>query len=193
MTHHDDDVELRALLRATDEAVPLNPERETALHARIVAGDDTVRAMLSATDTAHALTADQEAQLAARIASQGAGWLALRAQHAAETPADATLDLLAARIRADALPVLSRYRRPMRRSPWVTVAVRWSRPALPLAIAAGLGAMMVLMRTPRTADGPVTEAVDATSAYAAVGEPVRVSLASMTPEGAIGDGPEATP
>ena len=196
MTHlHDsDDAELRALLRATDDATPLTPEREAELLARIMGGHATLGSMLRATDAAVPLSDADEAQLAARIVAQGAGWLALRAEHAATQPTDTTLDALARRIKADAQPVLATYRRPLRRTTWVDVAVKWSRPALPLAIAAGIGAMMVLMRTPRPVESAVVaDTSDVSSAYDAIGVSERGTILTMTPEAAIGGSAEVTP
>ncbi len=196
MTHlHDsDDAELRALLRATDDATPLTPEREAELAERILRGDATLRAMLRETDDALMLTRAGEDALASRIVVQGAGWLALHAQGAATRADDATLDTLARRVKADAQPVLAGYRRPVRRTTWVDVAARWSRPALPLAIAAGIGAMMVLMRTPRAVEtAVVADANDASSAYDAVGGMTRLTLAVQTPEGAVGAASEVSP
>jgi hypothetical protein len=196
MTHiHDsDDAELRALLRATDDATPLTPERETELFARIMGGHATLGSMLRATDDAVPLADADEAQLAARIVAQGAGWLALQAEHVATRPTQETLDELARRIKADAQPLLATYRRPVRRTTWVDVAVKWSRPALPLAIAAGIGAMMVLMRTPRPVETAlVADASDVSSAYDAVGASERGTVSTMTPEAAIGGSAEVTP
>ncbi len=196
MTHlHDSgDAELRAMLRATDDATPLTPEHEAELAARILRGDATLRSMLIATDDAQTLTDAGEEALAAKIVVQGAGWLALQAHGASTRPDDAALDALARRIKADAQPVLAGFRRPVRRTTWVDVAVRWSRPALPLAIAAGIGAMMVLVRTPRPVESAVlADATDANSAYAAVGASARSGMATMTPEAAISGGTEANP
>ena len=196
MTHlHDsDDAELRAMLRATDDAPPLTPEREAELAARILRGDASLRAMLLETDDAITLTPAGEEAFAACIVAQGAGWLALHEHGAATRPDDAALDGLARRIKADAQPVLAGFRRPVRRTTWVDVAVRWSRPALPLAIAAGIGAMMVLVRTPRPVESAVVaDATDANSAYDAVGGSARLGMATMTPEAAISGGAEASP
>lgn len=196
MTHHHDidDADLRALLRATDDATPLTPEREAELLARIMGGHATLGALLRATDDAAPLTTEAESRLAARIVAQGAPWLALQAEHAATQPTDATLDALARRIKADAQPVLAKYRRPVRRTTWLDVAVKWSRPALPLAIAAGIGAMMVLMRTPRvTETAIVADASDVSSAYDAVGASDRGTVSTMTPESAIGGSTEVSP
>ncbi|MBI3790307.1 MAG: hypothetical protein HY275_05460 [Gemmatimonadetes bacterium] len=164
--HELDDARLRALLRATDDATPLDSARADALAARIVA--------------------------------QGAGWLALQAEGAATRPDDAALDQLAQRIAFRARPTLARHARTRRtRAPWLEVAVRWSRPAVPIALAAGIGAMVILLRTPRTtdvADATVEAVSDSTSAYAAVGGTARLTLAAMTPESAVnGGGAEVTP
>lgn len=165
MTHlrdsdHDD---LRAMLRAVDDAPPLSPSRDDALHARIMA--------------------------------QGAPWLALHAVGASSRPTDARLDALRARIRAAATITLAHYRRPARRHPIVELAVRWSRPALPLALAAGIGATMVLLRRPRESDPVVTVAesvADVNTTYDAVGGSTR-TFAISTPEAAISGTVEATP
>ena len=192
--HDSDDAELRALLRATDDATPLTPEREAELLERIMGGHATLGSLLRATDDAVPLAETDEARLAARIVAQGAGWLALQAEHAASQPTDDTLDALARRIKTDAQPLLAKYRRPVRRTTWVDVAVKWSRPALPLAIAAGIGAMMVLMRTPRVVETAiVADASDVSSAYDAVGGTERGSVSTMTPEAAIGGSAEVTP
>lgn len=155
------DDELRALMRATDVVAPLSPAREAALHARIVA--------------------------------QGAPWLALQAE-GAEARADAAqLDALATRIARASAPLLAhsrRAKRPLpRRATLVDIAVRWSRPAVPLAIAAGLGAMMVLARTPRPADVVVAASdmsSDVSSAYAAMDGNARAGFSETTPEAAVG-------
>ena len=166
MTHlHDSDHnDLRAMLRAVDDAPPLSAAREEALHARILA--------------------------------QGAPWLALHATAASSRRSDADLEALRARIRAAATITLASYRRPARRrNPIVELAVRWSRPALPLALAAGIGATMVLLRTPRESDPVVTVAesvADVNTAYDAVGGSTR-TFAVSTPEAAIGGTAEATP
>lgn len=149
--------------------------------------DARLRALLRATDGAASLTGEREAALAARIVAQGAPWLALRADGVATRPNDGVLDALAERIAVRAWPTLAAYRRPVRRSAWMDVAVRWSRPALPLAIAAGIGAMMVLMRTPAPADADGT---DTNSTIAAMNGSNTVTLASMTPEAAIDGGAE---
>ena len=153
--------------------------------------DARLRQLLCATDEAAPLTNARADALARQVAARAAPWIALHAEAAAVRPGDGSLDALGQRIRARAAPTLAAYRRGVRRSPWMRVAIRWSRPALPLAIAAGLGAMMVLLRTPRPEES--ADAAETTSAYAAAGGSARATLAVMIPEAAIDDGSEVTP
>jgi hypothetical protein len=190
MTHDHDlpDAEVRALLRATDASPALDDARAAALAARIVTEGAGWLALHA--DAAAARPTDAALdRLAARITAQGAGHLALHAEGARTQPDDAALDALAERIAWRARPVLAQHARGARaRAPWVAVAARWSRPALPIAIAAGIGALAVLLNTPRTAVSAATVAeADVSSAYDVAGG-TGATLAVATPEAAIGGG-----